>query len=69
MIPLLLSFARVGSIPAYFEPLLFCKYEKFEYHTTNDDQIDEMESMLTDGGKRGGWKDCDTVEENTQEDI
>jgi hypothetical protein len=54
MIPLLLSFARVGSTPAYFEPLLFfCKYEKPEYHTTNDDQIDESEDMLTDGGKEG----------------
>jgi len=28
----------------------FCKHEKPEYHTTNDDQTDESEDALTDGG-------------------
>jgi hypothetical protein len=44
MIPLLLSlFLGLEALLSCFEPLLFCKYEKPEYHTMNDIQIDESE--------------------------
>jgi hypothetical protein len=51
MIPLLLSFTWLEA----FLPTLnhcFCKHEKPEYHTTNDDQIDERKDMKADRARR-----------------